>query len=90
MHRVLREGGTAVIQDMDHGASRAAIAEEVRRMGLSRVNAFMTRFTLAMLRRRAYTRQRMEALARATAFGGCEIETVGIGMDVRLRRQAVA
>jgi ubiquinone/menaquinone biosynthesis C-methylase UbiE len=90
MHRVLREGGTAVIQDMDHGASRAAIAEEVKRMGLGRVNAFMTRFTLAMLRRRAYTRQRMEALARASAFGGCEIETVGIGMDVRLRRRAVA
>ncbi|MDQ6742204.1 MAG: class I SAM-dependent methyltransferase [Candidatus Dormibacteraeota bacterium] len=89
MHRVLRDGGMAVVQDMDHEASRAAIDEEVQHMHLGRVNALMTRFTLSMLRRRAYTRQRMEALATASAFGGCEIETAGIGMDVRLRRQAV-
>ena len=89
IHRVLRDGGTAVIQDMNHEASGAAIGEEVKGMGLGRVNALMTRFTLAMLRRRAYTRQRMEGLAKASAFGGCQIETMGIGMDVRLRRQAV-
>jgi ubiquinone/menaquinone biosynthesis C-methylase UbiE len=89
IHRVLRDGGTAVIQDMNHEASGAAIGNEVKGMGLGRVNALMTRFTLATLRRRAYTRQRMEGLAKASAFGGCEIETMGIGMDVRLRRQAV-
>jgi hypothetical protein len=50
----------------------------------------MTRLTLAMLRRRAYTRQRIEALATASAFGACEIQTSGIGMEVRLRKQSTA
>jgi ubiquinone/menaquinone biosynthesis C-methylase UbiE len=90
MHRVLRDGGTAVIQDMSREASGAAIGEEVTRMRLGRVQALMTRFTLAMLRRRAYTRQRMEALATASAFGACEIQTMGIGMEVRLRKEGAA
>lgn len=90
MHRVLRDGGTAVIQDMSREASRAAIGDEVNRMRLSRVNAVMTRWTLAMLRRRAYTRQRMEALAAASDFRTCEIQTSGIGMEVRLRKQGAA
>lgn len=90
MHRVLRDGGKAVIQDMSREASGAAIGEEVTRMRLGRVQALMTRFTLAMLRRRAYTRQRMEALATASAFGACEIQTMGIGMEVRLRKEGAA
>jgi hypothetical protein len=88
MHRVLREGGTAVIQDMGREASGADIGDEVKRMRLGRVNALMTRWTLAMLRRRAYTRERMEALVTASAFGTCEIQTYGIGMEVRLKKQA--
>jgi ubiquinone/menaquinone biosynthesis C-methylase UbiE len=90
MHRVLRDGGTAVIQDMDHEASGAAIGEEVSRMKIGRVNSLMTRWTLAWLRRRAYTRQRIEALATSSAFGTCETEASGIGMDVRLRKHSAA
>ena len=86
MHRVLREGGSAVVQDMNHEASGAAIADEVRRMRLPGVSSLMTRWTLTWLRRRAYTRQRMEALAAASAFGDSEIQTDGIGMEVRLRK----
>jgi ubiquinone/menaquinone biosynthesis C-methylase UbiE len=89
MHRVLREGGTAVIQDMSREASWSAIGQEVKRMRLGRVNTLMTRVTLAVLRRRAYSRQRMNALAAASAFGACYIRTEGIGMDVQLRKQAV-
>jgi ubiquinone/menaquinone biosynthesis C-methylase UbiE len=86
MHRVLREGGSAVVQDMNHEASGAAIADEVRRMRLAGMSSLMTRWTLTWLRRRAYTRQRMEALAAASAFGDSEIQTDGIGMEVRLRK----
>jgi len=86
MHRVLREGGSAVVQDMNHEASGAAIADEVRRMRLPGMSSLMTRWTLTWLRRRAYTRQRMEALAAASAFGDSEIQTDGIGMEVRLRK----
>ena len=87
MHRVLRNGGTAVIQDMWKDASDATIREEVNSMRLGPVNAFMTRWTLGMLRRRAYTKEQFERLATASAFGGCTIETSGIGMEVRLKKQ---
>jgi len=87
MYRVLRDGGTAVIQDMWKDASDATIREEVDPMRLNTVNAFMTRRALGMLRRRAYTKEQFERLAAVSAFGGCEIETSGIGMEVRLKKQ---
>jgi ubiquinone/menaquinone biosynthesis C-methylase UbiE len=90
MHRVLRDGGTAVIQDMRKDASDATIHKEVIAMRLGPVNAFMTRRTLGMLRRRAYTKEQFERLATASAFGGCEIETSGIGMEVRLKKRSTA
>jgi ubiquinone/menaquinone biosynthesis C-methylase UbiE len=87
MYRVLCEGGTAVIQDMWKEASDATIREEVNSMRLGPVNAFMTGWTLRMLRRRAYTREQFERLGKASAFGGCEIEAQGIGIEVRLKKQ---
>jgi len=86
MHRVLRPGGTAVIQDMSREASGADVDAEVRQMNLSRVNAFMTRRTLAVLRLRASTRERFEALAAASAFGTCTVRTEGMTMEVVMRR----
>ncbi len=87
MYRVLRNGGMAIIQDMRKDASDAAIREEVNPMRLTPVNAFMTRQTLRLLRRRAYTTEQFERLATASAFGGCEIETRGIGIEVRLKKR---
>jgi ubiquinone/menaquinone biosynthesis C-methylase UbiE len=90
MHRVLREGGTAVIQDMSHEATNADIREEVKGMHLGWASSLMTRTTLGSLRRRAYTREAMRELAESSRFGGCEITTAGIGMNVRLtKRHAV-
>ncbi len=88
MHRVLRGGGTAVIQDMRRDASTAAIREEVRGMRVGPVSSFMTRLILGRLRRRAYTRAQFESLAAASAFGGSEIETSKIGIDVWLTKRA--
>jgi ubiquinone/menaquinone biosynthesis C-methylase UbiE len=88
MYRVLRAGGTAVIQDMWKDAPDAAIREEVRGMRLGPMNAFMTRSTLGSLRRRAYTKAQFERLAAASPFGGCEIETSGLGVEVRLKKQS--
>ncbi len=86
MHRVLRDGGTAVIQDMWKDASDATIHEEVNAMRLDPLNAFITRRALGMLRRRAYTKEQFERLAAASAFGGCEIEMSGISLEVRLKK----
>jgi ubiquinone/menaquinone biosynthesis C-methylase UbiE len=88
MHRVLRAGGKAIIQDMWKDASDAAIRAEVSAMRLGPVNAFMTRWTLGSLRRRAYTKAQFERLATASAFGGCEIDASGLGLEVRMMKKA--
>lgn len=87
MHRVLRGGGTAVIQDMSRDGTHADIALEVKTMGLGRVSSFMTTATLEMLRRRAYSPAQFERLAAASPFSACEIRTRGIGLEVRLTKQ---
>jgi ubiquinone/menaquinone biosynthesis C-methylase UbiE len=87
MHRVLRGGGMAIIQDMWKDAPDATIRQEVNSMQLGPVNAFLTRQSLRMLRRRAYTKEQFERLATASTFGGYEIETSGIGIEVRLKKQ---
>jgi ubiquinone/menaquinone biosynthesis C-methylase UbiE len=87
MYRVLRAGGTAVIQDMWKDASDETIRQEVNQMQLNPVNAFMTMLSLKMLRRRAYTKEQFERLAAESAFGGGEIETSGIGIELRLTKR---
>ena len=87
MHRVLRRGGTAVIQDMNHDATHADIDAEVRGMGLEGFTSFTTRATLEMLKRRAYTPSQFEGLATASPFGTCAITTEGIGLEVRLHKE---
>jgi ubiquinone/menaquinone biosynthesis C-methylase UbiE len=88
MHRVLRPGGTAVIQDMNRDAGADDVAREVADMRLSRLNAAMTRSTLTFLRRRAYARGTFAKVAGDSAFGGSDITTDGIGIEVRLTKPA--
>jgi ubiquinone/menaquinone biosynthesis C-methylase UbiE len=87
MYRVLRSGGTAVIQDMSSEASHADIEQEVQKMRLGWWSTFSTKATLEMLRRRAYSPARFERLAAASPFMTCEISTEGIGLEVRLTKQ---
>ena len=86
MHRVLRTGGTAVIQDMSRDATHANIEEEVKGMGLGRLGAFMTKATLERLRNRAYSPLQFELLVAESPFQTCEITTAGIGLEVRLEK----
>jgi len=86
MHRVLRPGRVAVIQDMNSQASHAEIEHEVEGMGLGPWNSFTTKATLEMLKRRAYTPAQFEGLAQDSPFQTCEISTGGISLEVRLRK----
>jgi ubiquinone/menaquinone biosynthesis C-methylase UbiE len=87
MHRVLRPGGQASIFDLRKDAGRDEIDAEVRRMGMSPVNAWVTRLTFrCMLLKSAYTREDTERMASASRFGGCEIANDGIGFELRLTR----
>ena len=86
MHRVLRPGRTAVIQDMNSQATHREIEREVNGMGLGPWNTFTTKATLEMLKRRAYTPAQFEDLAKHSPFQTCEIRMDGIGLEVRLSK----
>jgi ubiquinone/menaquinone biosynthesis C-methylase UbiE len=90
MHRVLRNGGIAVIDDMSSDASHEDIASEVRKMQLGRVSAFMTQGTLEMLKRRAYSPARFQSLVARSPFQTSVIRTEGIGLEVRLVKPNLA
>jgi ubiquinone/menaquinone biosynthesis C-methylase UbiE len=89
MHRVLRTGGTAVIQDMSRDATHADIDQEVKGMDLGRLSSFMTKATLERLRNRAYSPLQLELLVAESPFQTCEITTAGIGLEVRLEKSAI-
>ncbi len=86
MHRVLRPGGRAVIDDMSADATSAAIASEVAGMNVNRVAALTTRLILTGLRRRAYSPSRLQELARRSAFGGAVLRAEGIGLEITLTK----
>lgn len=86
MHRVLRPGGTALIVDMRRDTTNSEIAEEVSKMNLSPVGAFLTRFILRSLRRRAYTEGDFDSMIAQTPFGHGTISGGGIGFEIRLTK----
>jgi ubiquinone/menaquinone biosynthesis C-methylase UbiE len=87
MHRILRPGGTAVIQDMSSDATHKAIESEVSAMNLGWISSFTTKATLEMLKRRAYSPAKFEQLAVESPFQTGTITTEGIGLEVRLTKQ---
>jgi ubiquinone/menaquinone biosynthesis C-methylase UbiE len=84
MHRVLRDGCVAEIQDMSNEATHADIEHEVAGMGLGWFSAFTTQGTLEMLKRRAYSPRQFERLVAASPFHTSRITTEGVGLEVRL------
>src|SRR5262249_22828737 len=71
--------------DMSRDASNADIGREVSRMRLGRLSALTTKWTLRMLRRRAYTIGHFREVAAASPLGTCDIQAGGIGLDVRFK-----
>jgi ubiquinone/menaquinone biosynthesis C-methylase UbiE len=91
MHRVLSPGGRASIFDLRKDASLADIEREVAAMGLSPVNALMTRWTFRLvLLRNAHSREALETMVARSRFGAGEIVPDGIGFELRLLRAGSA
>jgi ubiquinone/menaquinone biosynthesis C-methylase UbiE len=86
MHRVLRSGGQAVIQDLRKEASAADIDREVKSQKVGAVSGFITKRILAWLRSRAYSAGHFESLVAESNFRTCEIKSDGIGLEVWLSR----
>ncbi len=84
-HRVLKPGGTALINDLRRDASIQDIDAEVKRMKLNALNSLFTKLAFrGFLLKNAYTRGEMEALVLQTNFKRCDIQSNWIGMDVWL------
>jgi ubiquinone/menaquinone biosynthesis C-methylase UbiE len=90
MYRVLRGGGTAVIQDLRRDTSGAEIDDEVRRQALSGISAFITRQILRGLRRRALSSAEFERVVAASLFRSGDMRFDGIGLELRLRKPVAA
>lgn len=87
MHRVLKPGGKASIFDLRKDASWKAIEGEVEGMRLSRLNAFMTRWTFRhILLKSAYTNAALQRMVSESRFGKGEIRPDGIGFELRLAK----
>jgi ubiquinone/menaquinone biosynthesis C-methylase UbiE len=86
MHRVLRPGGLAVIQDLRREATGAEIDREVARQGLGGLDAFVTKRVLGRLRNRAHTAAQFERLVAESSFRAGAIENDGIEVEVRLEK----
>src|SRR5262249_25237050 len=87
MHRVLTQGGKAVILDLRPDASAEAIDEHVRGMRLGWLNSLITRWIFRhSLIKRAYSQAEFRAMAAQTAFGTCQIREEALGMAVTLVR----
>jgi len=86
-HRVLKPGGTGLIVDLRRDASIKDIDDEVKKMKLNLLSAFITKVTFRQfLLKNAYTRGEIEAMAARTNFKGCDIKTDLIGMEIWLKK----
>lgn len=88
IHRVLRPGGSASIQDLRKDATSAEIDAEVRGMGLGPLNTLVTKWIFRFgLLRAAYRIPAIQQLASRSRFHGGRIVTSGVGFDLRLTEQ---
>ena len=89
MHRVLRPGGEAVIQDLRKDASLEEINTYVSESGRSGFDAWLTKMAFRfMLIKRAYTKEEFVRMAQESRFGSCRIDAGPIGLEVRFTKAA--
>jgi ubiquinone/menaquinone biosynthesis C-methylase UbiE len=89
MHRVLKPGGFAWIQDLRSDANRDGIGREVARMNLGALDRWFTRFTFDhLLLKSAYSIASMKAMIAQTPFQTGVFTLDDIGFDVLLHKTA--
>jgi ubiquinone/menaquinone biosynthesis C-methylase UbiE len=85
MHRVLNNGGTALIIDLRRDFSRDAVNAHVRDRGVI-AGAFIKLTFNTMLKKRAYTKESMAELVARSRFGQGDIRLDPMGFEVWLRK----
>ena len=85
MHRVLKPGGTALIIDLRKDFSPQAIRDYTEGKGL--INGAIIKWTFnTMLKKRAYTQERITKLASQSQFGGSELRLDPVGFELWLHK----
>lgn len=84
MYRVLRPAGEATIVDLSRECPVAEIDRFVRQSGRGPIDSFMTKLIFRrVLLKRAYTQQDFVQMSEKSRFGGCRIDSDGLGVAVR-------
>jgi ubiquinone/menaquinone biosynthesis C-methylase UbiE len=87
MRRVLKPGGRALVIDLRRDVPPDAMDRYVDSLGLSKVNAFITKWTFkTMLIKRAYTWREFEEFAAQAGFEKCNIVESLTGLEVWLEK----
>ena len=87
MYRVLRPKGVAVISDLRRDASPEDIEQEIKGMGLGRINEFLVRWTFKnILLKSAYSVAEMKSMIAKTPLGKGRIEVDGVGFQVWMEK----
>ena len=91
MHRVLKAGGEAMIADLRKDAPLEEIDRYVKESGRGGLDAWLSKITFRhLLLKRAYTKSDFTRMAAASRFGGCTVDPVAIGFEVRFSKPQVA
>jgi ubiquinone/menaquinone biosynthesis C-methylase UbiE len=87
MHRVLRPGGTAVINDLRADVTDEEMQREVDQMGLGTLDRWMTKWIFkTTLMKSAYGVDAMQELIARTPFKQGDISVRGMSLEVWLRK----
>ena len=84
MHRVLKEGGIALIADMNHDVSKEKLEEEARKYSKPGFERWFMITTFKALSKGAYSKTELEEMIPQTAFTKSEIKESGIGFYIYL------
>jgi ubiquinone/menaquinone biosynthesis C-methylase UbiE len=87
MHRVLTEGGLALIIDLRRDTPKPEIDAYVNRMKIGKLNAAFVKWTFRlMLLKRAYTREDFERFIEKSGFPKSQITDAPIGFEITLTK----
>ncbi|HUL33221.1 MAG TPA: class I SAM-dependent methyltransferase [Candidatus Eisenbacteria bacterium] len=88
MHRVLRPGGEAVIDDLCKDTPMEEIDRYVEKSGRGAIDGWLTKMAFrVMLLKRAYSRSDFEQMASQSRFARCTVSADGIGLEVRFVKE---
>lgn len=85
MHRVLKQGGTSLIIDMNYEATSEDIDIEVRKSEMKGFDKYFVKFAFkTFLKKGAYTKEDFETFIKDTPFKNYKIRKEGISLYVSL------